>query len=100
MTFQENSIKQAIDEIHPNFKDNFFIKNATSFDFNEGIFDIVLLDPYHFTDGDLQNLTKNILQSANVLALFYCYQDVLTNKNYTTVADFPTINALTLKTYN
>jgi SAM-dependent methyltransferase len=98
--FQENSIKQAKDEIHTNFKDNFFIKNANSFDFSERIFDIVLLDPYHFTDEDLQNLTTRILGSAKTLAVFYCYQDVLANKNYATVADFPTINSLTLKIYD
>lgn len=98
--FQENSIEQAKKIIHPSHKDNFITQNATDFDFTKNQFDIIIIDPYHFTSIDLKILTKKIIENVELLTVFYSYSDVLLNLNYKTISDFPSLNLLGLDTYN
>lgn len=98
--FQTKSINQAKSKIHKEHKDNFITQNAKFFDFTKKIYDIILFDPYHFTDTDLKVMTDTITKNVGQFVLFYCYADVLKNLTYKCVSDFPALNSLNLDTYN
>jgi 2-polyprenyl-3-methyl-5-hydroxy-6-metoxy-1,4-benzoquinol methylase len=98
--FQENSIIQAQNEIHKEYKENFINKNAIDFEFTLCKFDIILVDPYHFHQDDLQKLIDNILANFNLHILFYSYADVLNIFDYNSVSDFAILKSMELHVYN
>lgn len=98
--FQEKSINQAQTIIHKEFRENFKCENATNYNFNNNSFDIILIDPYHFQSADLDKIIQNARANSFEFILFYCYADVLSNLNYNSILDFPTINKLNLEMVN
>lgn len=97
------SIEQAINVIHPDFRQNFFISNAIDFDFSKYTFDFILLDPYHFLDTDLKELLPRIIKQTNNSIIFYTYIDVLEQAKFDSIANFPVLknmNTYDLEVFN
>lgn len=93
--FLNPSIEQAKKEVLPDFRRNFFVSNAVDFDFSNHIFDIVLLDPYHFIDIDLVRILPIIMKQTRNSIIFYTYADVLRQTKLDSVANFPTLKSIT-----
>ena len=99
--FLENSIQQAKTVIHPNFRNNFFVSNAINFKFSNYFFDFVLLDPYHFTDKDLNKLFQILIKQTSNSIVLYTYADVLMQNKLQSVTDFSALNGINnLQVYN
>jgi SAM-dependent methyltransferase len=92
--FLEHSIKQAKVVLHQNFSDNFFVSNAVNFDFSNFFFDLVLIDPYHFKDEDLNTLVSILIKQTFNSILFYSYADVLIQNKSRSVADFSVLTRI------
>jgi len=91
--FLKDSIKQAKEILHPQYKDNFIVGNIIDYSFGKGPFDFIFLSPHHIHPTNrkdfLKKLKKNCSHGGKII--FYAHSDVLKGHQYNWVGEFPEI---------
>jgi len=91
--FLKDSIKQAKEILHPQYKNNFLVGNIIDYSFGKGSFDFIFLSPHHIHPSDrkdfLKKLKENCSQGGRII--FYAHSDVLKGHQYNWVGEFPEI---------
>ena len=91
--FLKDSIKQAKEILHPQYKDNFLTGNIINYSFDKGPFDFIFLTPHHIHPSDRKNFLKKLKKkcSQGGRIIFYAHSDVLKGHRYNWVGEFPEI---------
>ncbi len=78
--FIEESIKQAKEILHPQYKENFKVGNIADIELEKEKYDYIYFDPYSIHPNDIEQVTQKIIDACkpNGKIIFYTYKDVLT----------------------
>jgi SAM-dependent methyltransferase len=91
--FLKDSVKQAKETIHSQYKNNFLVGNIINYPFDKGPFNFIFLSPHHLHPSDrkgfLKKLKKNCVRGGKII--FYAHSDVLRGHQYNWVGEFPEI---------
>jgi SAM-dependent methyltransferase len=97
--FLAESIRQAREQVLPEYADNFTLGNILDYGYDDAPYDYIFFDPYDLNPADIPKVLSSILAALNPQGKLICYtyRDVLDAHGYGWVGEFPHLEELGLR---